>query len=394
LVLKWLKRGAIAIAGLGVSGVLLYSWLPAPVEVDTTVARRGALDVEVDEDGLTRVHDRFVVAAPISGHLERIGLEIGAAVRTGDPVARVEPPDPALLDDRSRSEATSRLAGAIAQQRRANAAVARAVVARDAAVREAGRTRTLAERGAVAISEREHAEDQVQLATRDVAASEAERASAIAGVAAARAVLGEGPALGGRAVIVSAPVTGNVLKVLRDSAGPVAAGTPLVELGDIGTIEVVIDVLSIDAARIAPGMPVTIEAWGGERPLHARVRLVEPSGFTRISALGVEEQRVNVIVALLETPPTLGDGFRIEARIVTWHGDDVLTVPAGAVFRDRDRWAVYAIEDGHARLRYVELGHRGRLDVEITAGLRSTDVVILHPSDRVVDGIKIAARSS
>jgi len=378
--------------GIGIVGAVIYAWLPAPVVVDVTTAQRGSLDVEVDEDGQTRVHDRFVVESPISGNLERVAIEVGASIRIGDPIARVEPPDPALLDNRSRSEATARLAVAIAQQHRADTAVAGALVSRAAAVREAGRTRTLAERGAVTNSERERADDQEQLAIRELAASEAERASAIASVAAARAVLGDGTAAGGRAVIVSAPTTGRVLKLVRDSAGPVVAGAPLVELGDVRAIEVVIDVLSVDAARIAPGMPVIIEAWGGD-PLRGEVRLVEPSAFTRISALGVEEQRVKVVATVLDPPPALGDGFRVEARVVTWRGDHVLTIPAGAVFRDKDRWAVYAVEAERAHLRYIELGHRGRLDVEVMAGLAPGALVILHPTDQVVDNIKVVPRS-
>jgi HlyD family secretion protein len=259
-------------------------------------------------------------------------------------------------------------------------------------VREAARTRMLDQRGAIATSERERADDQEQLAIRDLAAAETERASAAAQVAAARAVLGEAQARPARPAVVIAPATGRVLRIVRDSAGPVAAGAPLLEIGDPRALEIVVDVLSSDAARITPGMPVAVEAWGGEPALRGEVRRVEPSAFTRISALGVEEQRVKVIAAISEPPITLGDGFRIEARIFTWRGEHVATVPASAVFRSKDRWAVYVVEKGRARLRPIAIGHRGRLEVEVTGGLTAGATVILHPTDRIADGTAIAAR--
>ena len=392
-IVKWVKRVGLAALGLGVVGGIVHAWLPKPVVVDVATVRRGSLDVEVDEDGQTRVRDRFVVSAPITGNLQRIEGLPGTAVNAGDVVARIDPPDPVLLDERSRREATARLSAAIAHQHRADIAIARAKLAREAAGREAERARMLDQRGAIPASERERTDDQEQLAIRDLAAAESERTSAEAEVAAARAVLGEGLPRGAtRTVAVTAPTTGQILRVVRDSAGPVAAGAALVELGDPHALEVVIDVLSSDAARIAPGMPVTIEAWGGERALAGRVRRVEPSAFTRISALGVEEQRVKVIATLTDPPASLGDGFRVEARIFTWRGDHVLTVPASAVFRDKERWAVYTVERGRARLRPVALGHRGRLDVEVASGLPAGGVVILHPTDQIVDGIAVVPR--
>jgi HlyD family secretion protein len=390
---KWGKRGALVALGLAIVAGMAYAWLPKPVVVDVAVVRRGPLDVEVDEDGQTRVRDRYVVSAPISGNLQRIEVDPGTDVIAGAVLARIEPPDPVLLDERSRGEASARLSAAIAHQRRAEVAIARARLARDASAREAARTRTLGEHGAIAGAERERAEDQAQLAIRDLAGAEAERAAAVAEVAAARAVLGDvAPARGGRTLAVTAPTAGRVLRVVRDSAGPVAAGAPLVELGDLRTLEVVIDVLSSDAARIAPGMAVAIEGWGGERVLAGKVQRVEPSAFTRISALGVEEQRVKVIAAIDAPPATLGDGFRVDARIFTWRGDQVVTLPASAVFRDQARWAVYAVVAGHARLTAVELGHRGRLDVEVLGGLAPGAEVIPHPTDRIVDGIAVAPR--
>jgi HlyD family secretion protein len=389
----WIKRGVLAAGALVIIAVMIRAWLPKPVAVDVAGARRATLAVEVDEDGKTRVRDRFVVSAPIAGNLERIELEAGSPVAAGEVIARIAPPDPALLDPRTRDEAQARLASALARHRGAETALVRATAARDAAVRDADRARTLAARGAITATEREHAELAEQLANGDVTAAQAERAGAAAEVAAARAVLGQGERHDGhRDAVIAAPASGQVLRVVRDSAGPVAAGAPLLELGDPRAIEIVVDVLSSDAARIAPAMDVEIGGWGGERTLHARVRRVEPSAFTRISALGVEEQRVNVIAAIEDSPPALGDGFRVDARIITWRGERVLVVPAAAVFRDRDHWAVYAIEDGRARLRPIEIGHRGRLDVEVAAGLGDGADVIVHPGDRVADGVRVQPR--
>jgi len=392
VVRKWVKRillGLIAAAGLA---GLIRAWMPSPVAVDVAIASQTTLDVEVDEDGQTRVRDRYVVTAPVTGNLERIDLEAGAHVIRGDLIARIAPPDPTLLDARSRDEARARLAGAIARLHRADTTIARAVAARELAVREAGRARDLAAHGAIGGVERDRLELEAQLATRDVTAAETERAAAAAEIAGIRVVLGERVASSGRSPLaVTAPTAGTILRVIRDSAGPIAVGSPLVELGDPRAIEVVVDVLSGDATKIRRGMEVAIEGWGGAS-LTGHVRLVEPSAFTRISSLGVEEQRVKVIVDVEQPPATLGDGFRVDARIFLWRGAGVLTVPASAVFRDHDRWAVYTVEDDRARLRPVEIGHRGRVTVEIAAGITTGTTIILHPSDRVSDGARVAPR--
>ena len=389
---RWLKRGLLAVAGVGIVGAVVYAWLPKPVAVDLATAHRATLEVEVAEDGQTRVRDRFAISAPITGNLERVELEAGAPVTDGQVVAHIRPLDPALLDRRTRDEAAARLSAALAHQHQADTQIARATAARDLAIRDADRARRLADRTAIPAAEREHAELAERLAIADVSTAELARTAAGAEVAAARAVLGGGS--GGAAAPpfpVRAPAAGRVLRIVRDSAGPVMAGAPLLEVGDPGALEVVVDVLSSDAARITSGMEVRLESWGGDRPLAGRVRAIEPSAFTRISALGVEEQRVKVIATIDDVPPTLGDGFRVEARIITWRGD-VLVVPASAVFRDHGRWAVYAEDGGRARLRPVELGHHGRLDVEVEGGLAPGARVVLHPSDQVADGVRLAPR--
>jgi HlyD family secretion protein len=387
----WVKRIALTgAAGAGLA-MIVRAWLPSPTLVDIGVASRIALDVELAEDGRTRVRDRFVVSAPTAGNLQRIEREPGAVVAAGDLLARIDPPDPALLDGRSRAEATARLAAVTARHRRADAAVGRATAARDLARKESRRADALAKRGAITGAERERLELEATVADRDVTAAETERAAVAAEIAAVRALLGAGSAGGRQSVAVAAPAGGRILHVLRDSGGPVAAGAPLLELGDPRELEVVVDVLSSEATRIRPAMEVAIEGWGGE-PLRGRVRLVEPSGFTRISALGIEEQRVKTVIALDAPPLALGDGFRVDVRIFLWRGAGVLAVPASALFRDRDRWAVYAIEDGRARLRQVELGHRGRNAVEVVRGLAEGTPIVLYPSDRVTDGARIDER--
>lgn len=389
---RWFKRGLLIAGALAVIAALVYAWLPKPVSVDVAAARQGPLEVTVEDDGQTRVRDRYVVAAPIAGNLLRIELDPGDEVKPGAVVARVTPPEPAVLDERTRAAAEARLRAASAQLRQAEAAIARARVGREAASREAGRTRELARRGAVTATERERADDAENVARSELVQAEMSRSTAEAEVAAARAALGRGVQASSETISITAPTEGKVLRVLRESAGPVAAGTPLIEIGDLGALEVVIDVLSSDAARIAIGAPAWIEAWGGDRALAGRVREIEPSAFTRISALGIEEQRVNVILAIDHPPPQLGDGFRVEARIVIWRGDNVLQIPASAVFRDRERWAVYVVEDRRARLRPVELGHRGEIDVEVRAGLPDQAVVIVHPGDCIVDGARVSPR--
>jgi HlyD family secretion protein len=191
---------------------------------------------------------------------------------------------------------------------------------------------------------------------------------------------------------VRSPTTGRILRVPDASERIVAAGTPVAELGDPCDLEVVVDVLSTDAVRVVPGAPVELVAWGGEEALGGRVRQVEPSAVTRVSALGVDEQRVNVIVDLVDTPPALGDGFRLDARIVVWQADRVLLVPASAVFRTGSGWSAFVVADGRAQLRQVRVGHRSDAAVEVLEGLAEGDRVVLFPSDRLQSGLRVRAR--
>jgi HlyD family secretion protein len=388
------RIAAIAIGLLAVAGVF---WLlrPARIAVDVAEVRRGALRQTVDEEGETRVRQRYTIAAPTAGRLLRIGIDEGQDVAAGATVAQIEP---APLDPRDLASARARLEAAEATKRAADAGVRRTEAALEQAKRDAARAERLFQAGTLSTDGREKA----KLAEIDAAqAFEAARFAADAAlheVEAARAVLlATGtPSAPGTAcaderpcVDVRAPVAGRVLRIFEESERIVAAGMPLVEIGDPASIEIVVDILSTDAVRVSPGARVSIEEWGGEGSLEARVHLVEPSAFTKVSALGVEEQRVNVIAHLASPEPRLGDRYRVEARIVLWEGEDVIQVPASALFRHGTAWAVFVVDGGRARSREIEVGHLATFDAEIVRGLTVGETVILHPSDRVSDGTRV-----
>jgi HlyD family secretion protein len=389
---RWLFVAAVTVAAL--VGLVWLLRAP-PVRVELATAERGPLEVTVDEEGRTRVRLRYTVAAPISGRLERIALDEGDAVEAGAVVARVSP---APLDTRSIAQAQAGLDAANAARREAHARVSQARAAFAQAERELARARTLAEQSTISAQGLEQAElSRTSRAEELRAAREGEDAASHQVEAARAALLAAGgaetdPQRGDTdsAVPVRAPAAGRVLRVFEESSRVVAVGTPLLELGDPANLEIVVDVLSSDAVKIRPGDEIRVEAWGGDAPLAARVRLVEPAGFTKISALGVEEQRVNVIGDFVDPPGALGDGYRLEARIVVFRAEDVLRAPASALFRRGDGWYVFAARDGRAALRPLEVGQRGLDAVEIRAGLAPGDAVVLHPSDRLADGVRIA----
>lgn len=387
------KWGVIGLVLVGGVVFLAQAFRPRPVLVDAHRVGRSKLEVYIEEDGRTKMRERYVVSAPISGALARIELEAGDAVTEGQVVARFDPPSPALLDARSKADLEARLLGAQAHVRQSEAARERAKAGHELAEKNLARMQALVKGAAIASAELERAELEAKMAGEDEISTELQRRVAEAEVNSVRAVLGR---LGGRAgqeeISLPAPVSGDVLHVLRESQGLVVAGTPLIEIGDPRVIDVVVDLLSADAVRVRPGTRAWIERWGGDQALTGRVRRVEPSAFTRVSALGVEEQRVNVVIALDEIPPGLGDNYRVEAKLLVWSGDDVLTVPKSAVFRQRDRWAVYAMEGGKAKLKLIEIGHRGRLEVEVSSGLSEGDTVVLYPGDRVSEGLSIEPR--
>jgi HlyD family secretion protein len=382
--------GAALVLGVG----LAKAFAPVPVAVEVGTVSRGPLRVAVLEDGRTRVTDRFVVSAPLTGTLGRIELQPGDTVRRGDLVAQIIPPASPLLDPRARAEAEARVAAAGAARRQAQAASDRARAAADQASREAARERTMLRAGATAARIAEEAELAERMRREELASAEfgvkiAEAELALARAAVRRLQPGT-PA--GQQLAVPAPVDGQVLRVLQESEGVVQAGAPLLEIGDPTALEAVIDVLTTDAVRIKPGDPVRVEQWGGDSALSGHVHRVEPSAFTRVSALGVEEQRVNVIVHLegaAGQSHTLGDGFRVEASIAVWEEPDVLQVPSGAVFRRGEGWGVYVVEAGRARLRPVEIGHRTDTSAQVRRGLEAGEAVVLYPGDTIRDGQRV-----
>ncbi len=386
------RRVLLSIAAIG--GLLGVALWPRSVVVELASVARGPLVVTVDEEGRTRVRDRFIVAAPVAGRILRIDLDPGDHVARGEVVARVQPESPPLLDARTRAEAAAALAGAEASLGHARAEEQRAGAALSHAQLELMRTRQLTAAGAISTQELDTREAEVKLASEAANAAGFAVRTASAEVERARArVATSATGNGGGTVVVRAPTDGVVLRRLRESESIVPAGEPLVEIGDPRQIEIVTDLLSTDAVRVKPGARATIEQWGGDSALGATVRRVEPSGFTKVSALGVEEQRVNVVLEFVdegEDCAPLADGYRVEARIVLWEAPDVLLVPTNALFRDGARWAVYVASDGRARRTLVELGRQKGQESEVISGLSEGDVVIVHPGDLVRDGVRIA----
>jgi HlyD family secretion protein len=388
---------AIVVVGLG------YAFWPQPVEVDLAEVARGPLEVTVDEDGKTRIREKYVVSAPLAGRLLRIDMDAGDPVEAGKTLlATIEPRDPELLDARTIAQAEARVRMAEAtlkkmepmmEQVRAAQAFAEAELAR---FREAGTAVSKSELENAEYEYRRTSEEQRSMRIQEeIARFELEQAQAALLRTRPRDDLeGDGKANGWTFTIYS-PINGQVLRVLQESAAVVTAGTPLLELGDPRDLEAEIDVLSRDAVKIHPGAKVWFEHWGGDRDLQGRVRLVEPSGFTKISTLGVEEQRVNVIVDFVDPPEertTLGDGFRVEARIVIDEAEDVVKVPTSALFRVGKDSAVFQVKDDAVEQVIVKIGRQNGLEAEVIEGLAPGDRVVIHPSDQVEAGVRVRQR--
>jgi HlyD family secretion protein len=378
------KQVAIGLGAVVVAYGAFALLRPTPLAVEMAVAARRALRVTVDEEGESRVRDRYLVAAPVGGRVGRIVLREGDSVRAGMIVAHVFP---APLDPRTRAQAAAQLRSAEDVQRAAASTVARARAALDQAQRERERGRQLAAQNSIATETRERLDLEVVSRASDLESAEFRAQAAAHDVEVARAAL----AAEGRPITIRSPVSGRVLRVPEPSERVVVAGSPLVEVGDPTRLEIVADLLSADAVGVPPGAPVLIEDWGGGT-LRGRVRLVEPSAFTKVSALGVEEQRVNIVADVIAPPPTLGDRYRVEIRIVTWERDSVLVVPSSALFRHGEAWSLFVVERGRARQRDVIVGHRTPLDAEIVTGVLEGERVIRYPSDRVADGVRVALR--
>jgi HlyD family secretion protein len=390
-----IKNVRVLAAVLVVGAVAALALWPESIEVDLATVERRSMEVTIDEEGETRVRDRFIVSSSVGGRLERIELEPGDPVSKGAVVARLVPADAPLLDPRTRAELAAGVEAARASLVQAQAERERAAATLANARDLLRRRENLIEAGAISREDLESARTSVQTADSAVRAATAVVDQAGHQLELARARLLAGGTGGGRAVDLRAPVSGVVLKRHHESEAVVPPGEPLVEIGDPARIEVVSDLLSTDAVRVSPGQPVHIVQWGGGHALDATVRRVEPSGFMKVSALGVEEQRVNVIIDFAD-PATagraLGDGYRVEVQIVTWQGQDVVTAPVGSLFRAGDGWATFVVVDNQARRRTVELGHRNDEFGEIVTGLQPGDTVVLHPPDTLTDGARVTAR--
>jgi HlyD family secretion protein len=392
------RRWPWVLGGLFILLIGFGLW-PKPVPVEVAVAKVGPLRVTVSDEGQTKVRNRYVISSPVAGELRRIIHKPGAGVVAGETtLAFLDTAGADLLDARTLAQAKARVAATAAAREQAGALDARAQAALGLAKSEAERARTLLERGALARQEAD------QLLMRETAAAEEARAAQFAlqiaryeeEQAQAMLIRGQTPA-GGSAdpLVLTSPVSGRVLRVYQESQRRVPAGTPLLEVGDIADLEVWIEVLSRDGVRIQPGATVWLEQWGGAEPLRARVRLVEPSAWTKISALGVEEQRVWVIADLVdpvEMRPTLGDAYRVEARIVVWESDRVLQVPAGALFQTGGEWQVYALEGGRAKKRGVKVGRSNGLWTQLLDGVKEGETLLVYPGDRVRDGIRVVVQ--
>ncbi len=398
----WARRAVWGVVAAGVVAAFAWAMWPKPALVDLAAIGRGVLEVTVEDEGTTRIREVYTVSAPTTGKMLRSALTVGDPVEAGKTVvARFEPTDPTFLDARSR-----RIAEAAVEA--AKSAVALAETQVDQARSQLAFARSDLRRAVELADRHTIPERSLEKARLDVVSAESAVASALAThevrrreLESARAQL-MGPQEGeGRSaeccIDVRAPVDGRVLELLAESEQVVQAGSPLLKIGDPGDLEIAVDLLSRDAVRVEVGAPARIESWGGEETLSARVRRIEPTGYTKVSALGIEEQRVKVVLDFTDPPATrrrLGHVFRIVARIVVWRGEGVLQVPIGALFRDGENWAVFVLDGGRVRLRHIEIGERNQRFARVVAGLGEGERVVLHPGEGVSDGATAAPRGS
>jgi len=392
------KIGILATAAIVAAGLAL-GLMPRAQRVDMAEVKRAPLVVTVEEEGKTRVMERYLVSAPVSGYVRRSALKAGDAVKAGQVIAVIEPARAVALDPRTRAQAQAQVSAAqaalaVAEQNaraaRAAAELAQQERLRADSLRQSSFISEQALDSARSVETRARAAEQAALHSVKVVRFELEIARAA--VASTTRLQGGGSL---EALQVRAPVAAQVLELLQESEGAVAAGQPLLEIGNPDSLEVEVEVLSTHAVKIAPGSKVILDRWGGEQAVEGTVRVVEPSGFTKISALGVEEQRVRVIVDFAsprEAWQRLGDGYRVEARFVLWEGDDVLQLPTSALFRHGEGWAVFAMEGGRARLTPVETGQRAGLATQVLSGLAAGARVVSHPDDKIGDGTRVKPR--
>ncbi len=387
---KVLLLAAAALLAIAIA----YALMQKSVRVQMQTVSRGPMEVTVEEDGKTRVKDRYTVTAPVAGSLQRIGFDEGDPVSSGETLAILEPLSPENLDPRTRARAQSDVEAAQAALKRAEEEVRRSAAEDDYAQADYRRKQALFNEAILSKDELDQAQARTQEASASLRSAKFAVDIARYQLEAARTALkytatATAPS---EAIEIKSPVNGSVFKVLHKSEGVVQAGEAIIEIGDPTAIEVEVDLLTADAVKVGPGTRVLFQRWGGGEPLEGRVRVVEPSGFTKISALGVEEQRVFVISDITSPPEVwqnLKDGYRVDASFIVWEGQNVLQVPESALFRYQDGWAVFTVESGRAVLRPVEIGHRNGISAEIISGITEGKEVIVHPGRDVEAGVRV-----
>lgn len=407
-----------------VGGLIWYGFLPTPVKVDIASVERSTFDITINDDGETRIREKYTVTSPVAGKLLRVDLEAGDSVYEGETViARIEPAAPALLDARTIAQSEARVQSARASIQLAQTRVEQAERSQKLAMKDFKRAESLLARKAVARSEFDKQQHQLEIAQADVRSAEFARQVAKFEAELAKAAmirtkdvvdasdsendvtsteqLADGESLDltdtGKAMAIVSPVEGRVLQVFQEDAGVIHESTRILQIGDPRDLEMRIDILSSEAVRVDVGDRVIVNNWGGDEPLEGTVRLVEPAAFIKTSSLGVDEHRVNVIAdfhGLLGCDCRLGDGFRIEANIVVDTAADVITVPSGALFRSKGGWSAYCVEGDVVRRKNVKVGRTNGLQTEILSGLKVDERVVMFPTDRVRDGVQVVANES
>lgn len=407
--MNWTRTAVITLVSVGIASAVYLGMRPQPMELELAKAHVGPMEIKVEEEGKTRLRDRYIVSAPLAGYLRRNEWKVGDTVQAGQVVAVLEPLRAEVLDARALSLNEARLRAASAAREGADARLASAEQQLRASEADATYWKQQLAREEKLMASGDIPAERVDRTRSEMKRTDAVRAAAEQAVAQARSeiqrsraeveaarVAASNPAVrqqgAAQAAAIRSPVSGRVVKVARQSEGVTAAGEPIIELGNTRGLEVEVELLSSDAVKVSPGTRVRLTRWGGDKPLEARVRLVEPTGFTKISALGVEEQRVRVIADIVspaEEWARLGEGYRVEASFVLWSGDKVLQVPASALFREGDQWSVFVVENETAKRRAVQVGKRNGLTAEILSGVKDGEQVIPHPDDKIKDGVKV-----
>jgi len=374
------------LAALAALALIALLFRPEPLRVDIGQVQKGAMQVTVDEQGETRAHDRFVVTAPVAGRLTRIELHDGDAVQKNQVVAQIAP---LPLSVQERSEQAARIAAAQSRQREAEELVRHAQEDLEQAKRESRRVERLVRDGFVSGQAAEQARNAEITSANEMAAARFRAKSATAEVRLAESGLIAVRNGNGALFKVRSPVAGRILRIPDPSERVVAAGAPLLTVGDLSKLEIVIELLSSEAVKVKPGMTVILDGWGGNQSLRAKVQRVEPYAFTKVSALGIEEKRTNVVADFVDAPQALGDGYRVNAHIVVWAADEVTKVPASALFRCADAWCAFAVESGRAKRRGVKIGRSNAQEAEVLEGLKPGETVIRHPANQIEEGARV-----